>query len=204
MTQHARSVLSTVDATDRGAIAAFVSVWADEAAPGGPAAPLTLLPSAAERAQGTEFDRAWLCVDWLVRVHAATWLEAGGQAAVTSALRALPPIRDLDSLEAARPALEAVYDDDEGFDERLDVSDWDLARAHAWDAPWRAAWELGREAVLWAGRCPRDTPLELARHAARDAARHAGQIAVLEGVADRLRDEAIRLVDRMRLAAEVA
>lgn len=59
------------------------------------------------RAVGTGGDgqdeaRGWLALDWLVRVHLPAWLGLAGFADEAGALRALLPLRDEDSLDAAR------------------------------------------------------------------------------------------------------
>jgi hypothetical protein len=109
--------------------------------------------------------RAWMAVDWLVRVYTAAWLKRAGLAPHASALRALPPIVDVASGEASKEVTRAA----------------------------RAAWDAARHAALKAIRkanpaAVSDDSLNKAmrkaeavgRYAAREAVRccagHAGSV----------------------------
>ena len=58
---------------------------------------------------GQDEARGWLALDWLVRAHAPAWLGLAGFADEAGALRALPPLHDEDSLNAACPLLAAAW-----------------------------------------------------------------------------------------------
>ena len=101
---------------------------------------------------GNEIRRAWICVDWLARVHAPAFLRlAPGLVEHAELLESLAPIVDKESLRAAEPKLAAARD---------------AARAAAWAAAGDAAWDAAR-AAAWAAAWA------AARAAARDAARAA-------------------------------
>ena len=72
------------------------------------------------REDGLDEHRAWLCVDWLVRVYAPAWLSLAGLDGAALRLQALPPIL---TVEIARCAL----------------ADLDAARDAVQDAAWAAA-----------------------------------------------------------------
>ena len=79
----------------------------------------------------TDDRRAWLCVDWLVRVHAPAWLDLAGLGRRSRALRRLEPLTGpglaldaADTLEGARVDAAAA-----------------AAREAAWDATWADRWE---------------------------------------------------------------
>jgi hypothetical protein len=104
--------------------------------------------------------RAWLAVDWTVRVFTPKWLElVPALAEHGSALQAHEEIADLAGLLAAQPKLNAARE--------ASAAAWDAARAAAraaaWDAAWAAAWDAARDAA-------RDAAWDAARAAARAAA----------------------------------
>ena len=116
--------------------------------------------------------RAWMALDWLIRVHGPAWMDLTESLREHAAiLRALPPQtsnQDLQSSKAARAA----------------------ARAAAWEAAWEAA---GAAAGAAAG--------EAAGEAARAAAREAAQGA-LTPTKETLKASADDLFDRMIRAEE--
>jgi hypothetical protein len=57
---------------------------------------------------GRDQARAYLALDWLARTCQPAWLDLAGLPAPAAALRALTPITDTGTLEAARPALAAA------------------------------------------------------------------------------------------------
>ncbi|MFS8070110.1 MAG: hypothetical protein ACMG6S_27410, partial [Byssovorax sp.] len=81
-----------------------------------------ILNTSATRENMTQ--RGWMAVDWVVRVYMAAWMKRAGLAAHASALRALPPIVDMASLEASTEVMRAA----------------------------RAAWDAARNAALKAAR----------------------------------------------------
>ena len=53
--------------------------------------------------------RSWMALDWLVRVHAATWLRAAGIEQHAAALAALPAILNGNIAKAAQPTIDAAW-----------------------------------------------------------------------------------------------
>lgn len=78
--------------------------------------------------------RAWLALDWLVRVYTPAWLALAGLDEHAAALRAASPVVDAESLEAVMGVLS------EGLDAAVAAWDaaWEAARAAAGDAAWDA------------------------------------------------------------------
>jgi hypothetical protein len=162
----------------------FVAAWSEDAEGGGREL-IGRRPPIVTAATGSGLARArgWMCADWLIRVHAATWLDRAGDRDVAASLRQLPAIRERTALE---PALAPIDD----FRERAGTSweaacavagadpeweaeaalDWETARDSAWNSPWRGAWEAAHEAPLPDASDLLDAVLHAARHAARDAA----------------------------------
>jgi len=87
---------------------------------------------------GNSERRGWMCLDWISRECAASFLELAGLTDHSEALPALPEIKDLDSLKSGAPILAAA---------------WAAARDAAWaaarDAAWDATWDAAR-AAAWA------------------------------------------------------
>jgi hypothetical protein len=78
--------------------------------------------------------RAWLAIDWLIRVNVPAWLELSPATAKHAAtLRALAPVLGQRQLAAAQPTLDMASQDA--------AAAWDAARAAAWDAARAAAWD---------------------------------------------------------------
>ncbi|MGH9249762.1 MAG: hypothetical protein ACRD0W_09650 [Acidimicrobiales bacterium] len=118
--------------------------------------------------------RAWLVLDWLVRVHTPAWLRLSGLTSQADQLAGLPEFRAGMDVAPLRPTLEAVRED----------------AAAAWAAAGDAAWDAAGDA---AGDAARDA----ARAAARDAA-----WAVLRPTVVELQASAHQLVDRMLAVTE--
>jgi len=162
------------------------------------------------REDGLDEHRAWLCVDWLVRVYAPAWLSLAGLDGAALRLQALPPIL---TVEIARCAL----------------ADLDAARDAVQDAAWAAAGAVvgaatgtvvgaAAQAAAWAvaGAAARDAVQDAAGIAAGIAAGAAAEAAAWAAVGnstgyaagsaagnallpavERLQDSAFELLDRM-------
>lgn len=91
---------------------------------------------------GQDEARGWLAADWQVRHATPTWLELAGINDAAAALRALPPVIDLATLQGAQPALTAAST--EAAAARAAARD--AARDAAWAAAWDAAWDAAVEA----------------------------------------------------------
>jgi hypothetical protein len=91
--------------------------------------------------------RAFMCMDWGVRVSLPTWLEVCGERyrLHVAALRALPEVADWEDLANAMPVLVSAQKE---ADAAWDAA-WAAARAAAWDAAWAAARAAARDAA-WA------------------------------------------------------
>jgi hypothetical protein len=152
----------------------------------------------------TEERRAYLALDWLIRVHTPAWLDlVSASAPHAAALRALPEIVDLttawqagDMVRAAQAAARAA-----AWDAAVDAAQaaawdaaWDAARAAAVDAAQAAAWAAARAAA-------RAAAVDAAWAAAGDAARDAAGDA-LRPTAETLQDSALDLLDRMLKCGE--
>ena len=94
----------------------------------------------------TEERRAYLALDWLLRIYTPAWLDlVPWLAPHAAALRALPEIVGLTTAEAAGSILRAAW-----------AAAWASARdaaraaagAAAWAAAWDAAWDAARAAAL--------------------------------------------------------
>jgi hypothetical protein len=81
--------------------------------------------------------RAFLAMDWVIRVHTPTWLDLVDDLKPhAAALRALDAVHDLATLQASTPSLRSAS--------RASAAAWDAARAAAWDAARAAAWDAAR------------------------------------------------------------
>ena len=94
--------------------------------------PLLPLVLHTRTSEADEETRAWLATDWLVRVHAATWLERGGLKDHAERLRALPPFTSSEITLAAQQTLSAAA-------AAAGATAWDAAKDAAWDAAKAAA-----------------------------------------------------------------
>lgn len=156
--------------------------------------------------EATEERRAYLALDWLVRVYTPAWLDlVPSLASHAAALRALPEIVDLTTAGLARDPVRA-------------------AEEAARDAAWYAAEDFARDAgsaaeyFAWsaAGVAAEDAALAAARHAAgsaawvaagyaaRDAAWSAARDAgvALRPTVETLQQSALDLLDRMLACGE--
>jgi hypothetical protein len=114
-------------------LAAFVRRWNDDLDDAGRQMLKPILPRLIGTAgDGKDELRGWMAADWFVRVHTPAWLELAGITESAAALRALPPIRDLATLDSARPCLEEAR--------ARSAAAWAAAWDAAWDAAWAAAW----------------------------------------------------------------
>ena len=142
----------------------------------------------------TELARAYLALDWLIRVHTPAWLDLVESLKPHAAkLRGLSEIADLDCVNAAEPIINAARD-----------AASDAARVAAGDAPRVAAGDAPRVAAGDApGDAAGDAPGDAARAAAWDAARD-GAGDVLKPTVLTLQDSARDLVCRMLAVGESA
>jgi hypothetical protein len=97
--------------------------------------------------------RAWMCLDWLVRIYAPTWLRLAGFNAQADLLVGLGEFKAGMDVRAVRGAARA-----DGWS-----ADW----VKAWVAVWGSGWAAPRHAA-WAA--VQDTAAVAAWDAARDAA----------------------------------
>jgi hypothetical protein len=151
--------------------------------------------------------RAYLALDWLVRVHTPAWFDLTPSLAPhAAALRALPEVVDPHTVQEANAVLRAAR-----------AAAWTAARAAAWDA---AAGAAARAAALdAAGAAARAAALDAAwgaawdaaagaaaRAAAWDAARAATRAAAAENAlrptVETLQQSALDLLDRMLTCGE--
>ena len=155
--------------------------------------------------------RAWMAVDWLVRVATPAWLRLAGLDEHADRLAALQPITNAAyaasvqvEIEAARESASAARDAagaaarDAAWAAARDAA-WDAAWAAARDAAWAAAWDAARDAAgAAAGAAARDAAWAAAWDAARDAAG-----AALEPTVIALQASGHDLFDRMIRADEI-
>jgi hypothetical protein len=90
---------------------------------------------------GRDSERAWLAMDWLVRVHTPAWLELAGLCEPAQRLRTLPVIVELDELVAAHEELLVARAEARGA--------WSAGRSVAWTIAWSAGRLTARE-IGWA------------------------------------------------------
>ena len=170
---------------------------------------------------GLDEARAWMAMDWLIRVYTPAWLGLARLTDAAQRLTALPTVIDGRDLRSALAALQAARRDAR--------ASWSAAlgaaRAAAWAVPWAAGRSAAREAAwtsagaaAWAaarmgvGDVAGDRARAAARAAAGDAAAVAAREARagIDGAAARqaaraaltptlseLEDSALELLDRM-------
>ncbi len=111
---------------------------------------LPLLPLAVStRADDdTELMRSYMALDWLIRVHGATWLQLAGLDDYAKALSGLDELDSPMAVEKAVPLLDAAREVAEAAGEAA----WEAARAAAWAAAWEAAGEAAGETAGEAAR----------------------------------------------------
>ena len=168
---------------------------------------------------GLDVTRAWLAMDWLLRVYTPAWLHFAGLHGPADRLGAAPPITDSDDLMAVLPDLEGGAHAAHDARRRAYGSPWPsrwvaevagalAAREAAWACAGAAAWAAAR---LGIGNMAGDHARAAARSAAGDAAAAAmrsrgipagaaGRAAAAEALAPTLAsltDSALDLLDRM-------
>jgi len=152
-----------------------------------------------------EEQRAYLALDWLIRVHAPAWLDlVPSLAPHAKALRALSKVVDLDTARAARAAAGDAARDAAG-DAARDAA-WAAAGDAAGDAAGAAARAAAR-AAAWvaaggaAGDAARIAAGDAAQYAAWAAAGAAAGTAAFRHTSDTLQASALDLLDRMLVSA---
>jgi hypothetical protein len=134
---------------------------------------------------GLDATRAWMAMDWLIRVYTPVWLRLAGLATAGAEFAALAPVVDDKSLHAALPSLEAARREARSARAQAFAESsaprpaaWASAltaglagREAAWACAGAAAWAAARVAVG-------DLAGDRARAAARAAAGDAAAIAV--------------------------
>ncbi len=170
---------------------------------------------------GLDEARAWMAMDWLIRVYTPAWLDLARLNEAATRLTRLPAVLDGRDLWAALPELQ--------FARRQARAAWSAAlgaaRAAAWAVPWAAGRSAAREAAwasagapVWAaarmgaGEIAGDRARAAARAAAGDAAAVAAREAragadrtaarqatraALAPTLGTLRESALDLLDRM-------
>jgi len=121
--------------------------------------------------------RAWMALDWLVRVHTPAWLRTAGVADQAGRLESLPEFRAGMDMSSVQPTIDAVRKDAAA----AGAAAWAVARAadSAATAARAAAWAVAGDA---------------ARAAAKD---------VLRPTVEQIQVSALELVDRMIAVTEV-
>ncbi len=90
---------------------------------------------------GRDAERAWMAMDWLVRVHTPAWLELAGLDEPARRLQALPPIVEHDELVTAHEELLVARAEARAA--------WSAGRSMAWTIAWSAGRLTARE-IGWA------------------------------------------------------
>jgi len=120
---------------------------------------------------GLDTARAWMAMDWLIRVYTPAWLVLAELPEPAAALRSLSPVLDEPSLHASMGALRRAQADARARRCVVRTVPWDAARSAARDAAWScagaAAWAAAR---LGVGDIAGDHARDAARSAAADAA----------------------------------
>jgi hypothetical protein len=133
--------------------------------------------------------RAWMALDWLVRVHAPAWLRLAGLVEQAERMEGLAELKAGMSVPSIKPTLDAVRKDAAA----ARAAARDAARAAAGAAAWAAA---GAAAGAAAWDAAWDAAGDAARDAAGDAARAAAGAALRPTVVT-LQASALDLVERM-------
>ena len=135
--------------------------------------------------------RAYMALDWLIRVHTRKWLDlVPALSEHAKALRDLPEVMDLAGARAAGERVRAA--------QVASAAARDAARGAAWDAAWDAAWGAARDAAwdaAWAAAA--DAAWAAARGAAADAAGD-----VIKPTVAWLQTSALALFERMIAVSE--
>ena len=161
---------------------------------------LPLLPLAVStRADDdTELMRSYMALDWLIRVHGATWMQLAGLDDYAKALSGLDELDSPMAVEKAVPLLDAAREVAEAAGEAA----WEAARATARATAWAATWEAAGAAAGEAARTAAwAATWEGAGAAAGEAARTAAWAATWEGAGAAAKETAW---DAAREVAEAA
>jgi alkylation response protein AidB-like acyl-CoA dehydrogenase len=141
--------------------------------------------------------RAWMALDWLVRVHTPAWLRLAGLVDHADRLAGLSEFKAGMDVPAIKPVLDAARSDAAAAGDAAGDAARDAAGAAARDA-------AGAAARAAAGDAARDAARAAAWAAARDAAWAAARAAAWDAAGDALRptvvelqDSALALVERM-------
>jgi hypothetical protein len=105
---------------------------------------------------GLDEERAWMAIDWLVRVYAPAWLELAGVTGAARGLTLLAPVRRGEHLAAVRETLETATRDARDALQaarRGSHISWALPSAAERSAR-RQAWATGEPAVWVVARIP--------------------------------------------------
>jgi hypothetical protein len=152
-----------------------------------------------------EEHRAYMVIDWFIRVHTPAWLELAKLSEHAAAVRALPEVTDLASLQACGATLEEARRSAAAAGAAAWDAAWDAAedaagaaagaaaRAAAGAAAWAAAWAAAGDAA-WAAAWA------AAWDAAGDAAGAAAGAAawkILRPTVETLQKSALELIDRL-------
>ena len=158
--------------------------------------------------------RAWMALDWLVRVHAPAWLRLAGLTDQADRLAGLPEFVAGMDVPSIRPIIDAVRQDAAAAGDAAWAAAWAAAGAAARDAARAAAGDAAGAAARDAARdAAGDAAGDAARAAAGDAAGAAAWAAAgaaagaaaaraaawerLKPVVDELQPLALALIDRM-------
>jgi hypothetical protein len=103
---------------------------------------------------GLDEERAWMAMDWLIRVYAPAWLELAGATGAARGLTLLAPVQGVEDLAAARETLEAARRDARAalqaarrgphVARALPLAAGRSARRRAWAAGEAAVWVVTR------------------------------------------------------------
>ena len=143
--------------------------------------------------------RAWMALDWLVRVHTPAWLRLAGLVDQANLLAGLAEV-DAGTCPSIKPMLEAVRMDAAAAGGVVRDAAWAVARDAAGDAARDAAWAVAGDA---AGDAARDAAGAVAGDAAGAVARDAARDALAPTVTE-LQTSAHDLIDRMLAVTETA
>jgi hypothetical protein len=165
---------------------------------------------------GLDERRAWMAMDWLIRVYAPTWLCVAGLTSASERLRSLSVVSGVDDLTAAlvelrraRQLARGAWGTGPGTWLAPAVAARAAARENAWATAAAAAWAAARAGV---GDIAGDRARAATRAAAGDAAATVARAArartsragardavrvALAPTLEELQESALRLLDRM-------
>jgi hypothetical protein len=185
---------------------------------------IPFIPKLVNTAGNREADerRAWMALDWLVRVHAPAWLRLAKLDEQATALAELAPMDSSAAAKAAKKPLAAAGNAAwaaawAAARAAARNAAWDAAGNAAWAAAWNAAWAATGDAAgnaAWdaARAAARAAAWDATGNAAWDAARAAARAATGDATGDaaraalqptvlELQESAFELFDRMIEAA---